>query len=620
VGELVDDAQLPRPLSTVAAGRRQWHTGPMFVLVVNCGSSSIKAAVLDSETGRRLSRERVERLAPGAHESALAEVLPELLAALPEGARVEGVGHRVVHGGERFAAPTRIDDEVLAEIERLAALAPLHNPANAAGIRAARKLLPDVPHVAVFDTAFHASLPRRARTYALPRELAEEGVRRYGFHGTSHQYVARLAATWLESDVLDLRIITCHLGNGCSVAAVESGRSVETSMGMTPLEGLVMGTRSGDVDAGLLLHLMRAKRLGVDEVDELLNKRSGLAGLSGVGNDVRDIEERAAAGDESCRLALQVFSHRVRKYIGAYAAVMGGVDAIVFTGGIGENSALMRHRIAQRLDFLGARVDEDRNRDARPDYERPVAELSAHRSRVALLAVKTDEQRAIAEHVAHLVREHDRTSQPRVIPIAVSARHIHLTQAAVEALFGPGHTLTPRNPLSQPGQFACEETLSVVGPKRQLDGVRVLGPVRKANQVEISRTDEFFLGLDAPVRRSGDTSHSPGVTLVGPAGKLTIPEGVICAWRHVHMTPDDAEAFGVKNGDLVEVRVGGGDRELTFGDVMIRVHPNSALEMHIDTDEANAAEITPGAQGMLVSADRQATLLRRRFTFDETGV
>ncbi len=602
----------------------------MHILVINCGSSSIKADVVHAESGQRAGSLQVERLgADGAaaridgepvagfdgadHSSALATALPALLASLPAGAGLRGVGHRVVHGGALFSAPTRVDDAVEAAIEALIPLAPLHNPGNLAGLRAARALLPEVPHVAVFDTAFHATLPPRARTYALPAALSERhGLRRWGFHGTSHAWVAARAAEHLGEPLERLRIITCHLGNGASAAAVEYGRSVETSMGMTPLEGLVMGTRSGDVDPGALLHLARAEGLDLDGLDRLLNRESGLAGLSGVGNDLRDIEARAAAGDERCRLALHVFAHRLRKYIGAYAAVMGGVDAVVFTAGIGENSALIRHRAAQRLEFLGARLDEETNREARVDRDTPVAEISHPHSRCRLLVVATDEQRAIAAHTAALVREEDGVDHHRDIPVAVSARHIHLTTAAVEALFGPGHQLTPRNPLSQPGQFACEETLTVVGPKRSLEGVRVLGPTRPRNQIEISRTDEFYLGIDAPVRASGQVQNTPGVTLVGPAGQLTLEEGLICAWRHIHMTPADAGAFGVQDKDVVEVAIDSAGRDLIFGDVLVRVSPRYALEMHIDTDEANAAELSRGASGMLVSTGASARLRSRR--------
>lgn len=602
----------------------------MQILVLNCGSSSIKAALVDSRSGRRAATLLVERLGgpdalarlgettlplPGMDVAgALAATLPAL-AALAEG--LVGVGHRVVHGGARFSAPTLIDDDVLDAIDELSRLAPLHNPANAAGIRAARLALPDLPHVAVFDTAFHATLPRRAQAYALPADVVEaHGIRRYGFHGTSHAWASRQVAEALGSDVRDLRIITCHLGNGASACAVEYGRSVETSMGMTPLEGLVMGTRTGDIDPGVLLLLMREGGLDVDGLDDLLNRRSGLAGLSGVGNDLRDIEARAAEGDEACRLALQVFTHRLRKQVGAYAAAMGGVDAIAFTGGIGENSALVRNRTLQRMGFLGARLDEDRNRDARVSPESPVARIDSETSRVKLLVVACDEQREIARQVMAVAGERDQVRQDRSIPIAVSARHIHLTRDAVDRLFGPGHALTPIRPLSQPGQFACAEQLTIVGPKRAIEHVRVLGPERPACQVEISRTDEFFLGLDAPVRDSGDVKNSAACTLVGPAGRITLTEGVICARRHIHMTPEDGEHFGVKDRDVVEVSVHSDGRKLIFGDVLIRVSANYRLEMHLDTDEANAAEIKPGQTAALADTHATARLLRRNVAFD----
>jgi acetate kinase len=602
----------------------------MLALVVNCGSSSIKADVLDPETGSRAATMLIERIGKSGvcstldrtdpvalgdgldHAAALGSELPRLLAQAGGASKIGTVGHRVVHGGERFGHPTRLDDEVVDAIEKLIELAPLHLPANLAGIRAAREHLPDVLHVAVFDTGFHRTLPRRARTYAIPTELAERhGIRRYGFHGPSHAYVSRRAAAHLGEDVESLRIITCHLGNGASLAAVEYGRSVETSMGLTPLEGLVMGTRSGDIDAGAVLHLMRREGLDIDAVDTLLNQQSGLAGLSGVGNDLRDIEARAAEGDDRCRLAVAVFAHRVRKYIGAYAAVMGGVDAIVFTGGIGENSARMRHRIAQRLEFLGARLDEDLNRDARVDASRPVAEVSEPHARARLLVVATDESHEIARQAARLAAEGDRVNEGRTIPIAVSARHIHLTQPMVEALFGPGRELTPRSDLSQPGQFACEETLTVIGPKRSIEGVRVLGPTRSRNQIEISRTDEFHLGVDAPVRRSGDVANSPGITLEGPAGRVTLREGLICAARHIHMTPADAEDFGVVDGDIVEIAIDSAGRDLIYGDVLVRVSEAYRLEMHVDTDEANAAELSRTAEGMLVGTTASARLRRR---------
>ena len=578
----------------------------MKTLVVNAGSTSLKLAVV--EAGRTLRARSVERIGAGgppSHAAALAEALPEL------GDGVDAVGHRVVHGGERFVRPTPIDDAVVSAIEALIPLAPLHNPANLEGIRAAREALPAVPHVAVFDTAFHATLPHRAQGYALPRELARaHGLRRYGFHGTSHAFVALRAADYLGEDLRDLRLITLHLGGGCSACAIEYGRSVETSMGMTPLEGLVMGTRSGDVDPGVVLALMRAEGLDADGVDRLLNRESGLRGLAGT-RDMRDVLARAAGGDDDARAAMQLFAHRARKYVGAYAAVLGGVDAIVFTGGIGENAAEIRHRVAQRLEFLGARLDEDRNREARLSDEAPVAELSAPHSRCRLLAVKTDEAAAIAAATEAVVAERFAVPEAPPIPIKISARHVHLTEEAVAALFGAGHELTPRAPLGQPGQFVCEERVTLLGPKRSLERVAVVGPPRRACQVEVSRTDEFHLGLDAPIRGSGHVAGSPGITLEGPAGRLALTEGVIQAQRHIHMRPEDAEAYGVEHGDLVDVAIDSAGRDLTFGDVLVRVKASYTLEMHLDTDEANAADLGRDAVGVLVATAATARVLRR---------
>jgi acetate kinase len=578
------------------------------ILVLNCGSTSLKAAIW--RDGETVWQKSVTRIEEGGHPAALNAVLSEL----GDSFDIAGVGHRVVHGGDRFSEATRIDEQVFQAIEDLTPLAPLHNPSNLAGIRAARQQMPDVPHIAVFDTAFHSTLPRRARTYALPSALAaKHGIRRYGFHGTSHRLIAQRAAKWMETPLSKLRIITCHLGGGCSVAAVEYGRSVETSMGMTPLEGLVMGTRSGDLDPGALIHLARSAEMSLEELDTVLNKQSGLAGLSGTSGDLRDIIDRAADGDDAARLSISVFTHRLRKYIGAYAAVMGGVDAIVFSAGIGENSALIRHRVAQRLDFLGAHIDEAMNRQVDITDADPVAEFSAPHSRCRLLAVRTDEQSAIALEVKRLVDQLDRVPEPpKSIPIAISARHVHLSREALDALFGEGYELTERAPLSQPGQFAAEETVDLIGPKRTIERVRILGPLRPAVQVEVSRTDEFTLGIDAPVRDSGDVKNSPGITLRGPQRELHVKEGLICARRHIHMTPEDAEAFGVQNRDVVSVAVDSERRDLVFGDVLIRVSPKYRLEMHVDTDEGNAAELSRRGEGMLVPTSGTARILKRR--------
>lgn len=586
------------------------------VLAINAGSSSLKAAIFSGD-GRRLLDVRLTglygspRLSTDGSErtpepridgpaAALAVLFAEIAS---HDAILSGVGaiaHRVAHGGPRYAAPMRIDAEVIAELERMTPYAPLHNPLALAAIRAARAALPGLPDIAVFDTAFHSTLPTRAREYALPKALRERhAIRRFGFHGISHGYAAGRAAAHLGIPVATLRMITLHLGSGASACAIEYGRSIDTSMGMTPLEGLIMATRSGDIDAGVLLSLLED---GVEPkaLDDLLNREAGLVGLAGTA-DMASIEVRAASGDRDAQLAIQLYGYRVRKYVGAYAAALGGVDAIVFTGGVGEHSAVVRHRVANRLAFLGAVLDEDRNRDAAVTTNSPVAEISATGSRCRLLVVATDEEAALAAAARGLLASAGPRRLPRTIPVAVSARHVHLTQASVEQLFGPGHQLAVYRPISQPGQFASTDTVTVVGPRGRIEHVRVLGPVRASDQVEISRTDEFALGLDAPVRESGDLAQTPGCRLEGPAGSVTLQSGVICALRHIHMSPADAAEFGVHDGEVVDVAIEGGARELAFGGVKVRVSERFVLEMHVDTDEGNAAGLG-GVPGSVLEA------------------
>jgi acetate kinase len=325
---------------------------------------------------------------------AVSEILGRIgeLAAVRPGATIDAVGHRIVHGGSKFTGPTLVHDETLTQIRALTELAPLHNPAGVAGVEAVRSALPGAQNVAVFDTAFHHDLPAVAATYALPRDLSEPlGLRRYGFHGISYSYVSDRLRLCQAQGGLPRRLVICHLGNGASVCALSEGRSVDTSMGFTPLEGLVMGTRSGDVDPGLLLHLLRAGHLTVKQLDDALNHRSGLLGLSGLSGDVRDLEKAAEEGNPGAVLALGCFAYRVRKYVGAYAAVLGGLDALVFTGGIGEHSAPTRARICDSLAFLGVSLDSARNEA--PDASEP-ANIGS--GTVAVWVVPTDEERQIA--------------------------------------------------------------------------------------------------------------------------------------------------------------------------------------------------------------------------------
>ncbi len=584
----------------------------MATLVINCGSSSLKYAVFDNKEALITSGKH-ERLVVNpdtgeSHGEAVTSILEKCRAY-----EITGIGHRVVHGGDRFHQANLINDEVLAAIEEFTPAAPMHNPYSLAAIRAAQKAWPDVPHVAVFDTSFHSRMPRRAYTYAIDHTIAEKhNIRRFGFHGISHQYAAGVAAGFLQRPMDELRLITLHLGNGASASAVEFGCSTETSMGNTPLEGLVMGTRSGDVDAGVLMNLLRTGEFDVESLDNMLNRKSGLAGLSGISNDLRELETAAADGNKQARLAINVFAHRARKYIGAYAATMGGVDALVFTGGIGENSASMRARILQRLEFMGVMIDEDKNLDASIQADNQFAVISTPNSRVDVIVVKTNEELMIARETQKVAAAQKKSAlaasaideiELPPIPIAVSARHCHLTAETFAALFGEDAEPTPLKDLSQPGQYACEEKVTLIGPRNKLEGVRLLGPLRNVDQVEIARTDEFRLGVDAPVRNSGQVSGSAPITLEGPAGIVNLTEGLICARRHIHMHPDDAALYGVQDKDEVSIAIVGGDRDLIFGDVLIRVKESYKLEMHIDTDEGNAAELGRAASGELNQSD-----------------
>ncbi|MDT8303123.1 MAG: acetate kinase [Sedimentisphaerales bacterium] len=388
----------------------------MKVLVINAGSSSVKYFLYQMPGAEVIARGFVEKI--GEETSSLShfyhgkshtvtvkvedvkkamELILQTLSdkevgVLGQISEVGAVGHRVVHGGEEFTGSVIIDDKVIASIKKFADLAPLHNPPNLAGILAAQHHLPNVKQVACFDTAFHATIPKVAYMYALPYELYEKyGIRRYGFHGISHRYVARRAAAIMGKGKYDINAITCHLGNGCSVTAVKEGESIDTSMGLTPLEGVPMGTRSGDLDPAILFYLAE-KGYNVDELNSLCNKQSGLLGLSGISNDMRNLEECASKGDARAKLAIDVFCYRIKKYVGAYAAVLDTVDAVVFTGGIGENSVFMREKICNSVTQIGVQLDLEKNKDAVAKE----AEINTKDSEVKVFVIPTNEQAAIA--------------------------------------------------------------------------------------------------------------------------------------------------------------------------------------------------------------------------------
>lgn len=397
----------------------------MIIFVLNCGSSSIKYQLINSIGEYVMAKGLIERIglegsvlkhsSNGAAPEETLTPIPDhkvgielIMKALTDPnkgvirnmSEIGAVGHRVVHGGERFSDSAMITPDVIEGIEECCEIAPLHNPPNLVGIRACMAVMPDTPQVAVFDTAFHQSMAPKAYMYGLPYEEYENyGLRRYGFHGTSHKYVSSRAARLMKKDITDVKIITCHLGNGASLAAVKYGHSIDTSMGFTPLEGLIMGTRCGEIDPTVVKFLTEKKGVSAEVIDNELNRQSGVLGISGISSDFRDLEKAAAQGHERAELALDMFTYRVRKYIGSYAAAMGGVDCIVFTAGLGENSSTIRADICQGLEFLGVQIDEEAN-----NVRGKEREISAKNSRVKVFVIPTNEELMIARDAFRLCR------------------------------------------------------------------------------------------------------------------------------------------------------------------------------------------------------------------------
>ncbi len=396
----------------------------MNVLVINCGSSSLKYQLIDSETESVLAKGLCERIgidgrltyqkigcdkeesdaSMPTHKEAIQLVIDALVnektGAIKDLSEIGAVGHRIVHGGEKFASSALITDEMLAAVEECNELAPLHNPANLIGIYACRDLMPGVPMVGVFDTAFHQTMPEKAYLYGLPYEYYDKyGVRRYGFHGTSHSFVSKHLAEFLGMDINNSKIIVAHLGNGASISAVLNGKSVDTSMGLTPLEGLVMGTRSGDIDPAIIEYISEKENLDIAGIMDVLNKKSGVLGISETSSDFRDLEEGMNNGNELCAAAIEVFSYRVAKYIGSYCAALNGVDAIAFTAGIGENAPTVRKKVCEHLGYLGITLDEEANGHRGEDLI-----ISTPDSKVTVCIIPTDEELAIARDTVALVK------------------------------------------------------------------------------------------------------------------------------------------------------------------------------------------------------------------------
>ncbi len=398
----------------------------MKILVLNCGSSSVKYKLLDMEQNKELGSGGVEKIGmkgsflkhkkeDGQKVILEGEVLEQQIAleyilgvltskehgAIKDLNEITAVGHRVVHGGERFNSSVLITDEVITQIEDCIEIAPLHNPPNLAGINAIKELLPEVPQVAVFDTAFHQTMPAYAYMYGIPYSLYKKyGIRRYGFHGTSHRYVSKRACDFLGIDYNNTKIITAHIGNGASISAIKNGKSVDTSMGFTPLEGLMMGTRSGDVDLGVVTYLMDKERIGTKATNTLFNKHSGVLGISGLSSDMREIETAVNSGDKRAQLALDMYEYRIKKYIGSYVAALNGVDVLVFTGGVGENQTVTRERLVEELSFFGMHIDKEKNKTRGEEVI-----ISTENSKVKVVVIPTDEELMIAMDTMDIVKK-----------------------------------------------------------------------------------------------------------------------------------------------------------------------------------------------------------------------
>jgi acetate kinase len=617
---------LPGPKDIIAAADAAFNK----IMVINCRESSIKwdfyrlgasnyilggqvnnigfeHTVHIIETGPRGSIKIERGLHQADHNAALTDILRFLTGAkgpLNSLHELDAIGHKVVHGGEKYSSPVVIDDKVLADIKRLGFLPPQHNLYAFNGIKAAFKLVPETIQVAVFDTAFHRTIPAYAYLYGISRKLyKEKSIRRYGFHGTSHHYVALEAAAFVKKPLDKLKIITCHLGNETSICAIDHGRSIDTSMGFTPSEGLVMGTRSGDIDPGILIHLARAHNLGIDEIDKLLNEESGLSGLSGISGGVNEIKEAAAQGNQEALMAIRVFCYRVKKYIGAYIAILNGLDLLVFTGSISVSSAGVRARVCQGLDRLGLLLDERKNRSN--ESSENIEDISNAASAAKILVVPAEEGKMIAYETIRALKQKEASdivgkpmNKLKEIPISISYRHVYLNEEMRDILFGKGYKLTPDEKLSRTGQIVYKERVNLIGPRSKIENVRIQGPLQAESQVEIARTEQFILGIDAPVRESGNLSGTPGITLEGPKGRGHLKQGVINTQRNIRMDPEDALLFGIRDGDRVMFSVGG-ERSLIFADVLIKISPHHKLEMHIDSDDANAVGIETGMAGKI---------------------
>jgi len=511
------------------------------------------------------------------------------------------IAHCLPSGGDLFSSPLFLSDE---NLRCLAAdnfpHAHLNKPPLAL-VPHLQRLFPQAKQVAVFDTAFHHTLPLYRRKPPLSSDLPP--LHYYGFHGLVHQYAAIQAAAFLKKPYQELELVVVYIEeNEASVCAIDHGRSVYVSNGFSPASGLLSFQNTGPLEPELLFALLEQTNLTQAEIKDRLLKESGLKAVAGIKTGFKDLAEAAELAHQRAVMAFKLFASEVKRLIGGAAAILGGLDAVVFTGDLAYEAAGLRSLICQGLDFLGLQFDDFANHRTLPSEE--VALLCPAHAKVKLLLVKLQRTLMLASTAFQFFKTQKANrvftmQEPIPIPIEVSARHVHLSETDYKALFGPEAVLEIEKKLSQPGQFAAKQMVNLIGPKGVIERVRVLGPFRPQTQVEIAMTEQYKLGLEAPLRESGDLKASPGLTLEGPAGRIKIEEGVICPIRHIHLSTDEALRFGLKDRDIVRVRVGG-DREVIFGDVVVRVGPHYRQAMHLDTDEANACHLKNGDIGYII--------------------
>lgn len=506
---------------------------------------------------------------------------------------IHAIGHRVVHGGSHSNTALRITSSLIEEITDFAVYCPLHTPAILEGISHAQAIWPNIPQIAVFDTSFHQTIPEYATTYAIPKEWRQLGIRKYGFHGLSHEWVRnKVYAEFLDKSN-NLKIISCHLGSGSSICAIHNGISIDTSMGVSPLGGLVMETRPGDLDPAIAPIVSKVLGLKIEDIYHALFYESGLKALVGK-SSFAEIEVMAKSSDAEAIKAIKIYTYRIKQYIGSYIAAMNGVDALVFTGGIGENSEFIRSQICQGLSSFGINLDADKNENVSLKTNN-IHSIHGADSKVHVFIVPSNEQAVIAMETNNLLSSNQITTSLFndycMVPISVSARHIHLSKKDISSLFGDNYELHKLRDLNQPNTWAAKETVTLIGPNGTIDKVRILAPAREKTQIEVSKSDAIHLGIDVPIRESGKLDKTPFIVVKGAHAYIRT-DGLIIAQRHIHTNPQDAVRLRLQNGSKVCVSIMDGDRKLIFDDVLVRVSEHFKTEIHIDTDEANASNIS----------------------------